>query len=310
MSENKILNEKVKAFLFLIIPIIFIIVGYFLNPYPPNEIAIALIKIPMFLGLILLGIGFFLKDLKKSSLLKISGWIIFAFYWSTQPAHLYIGEGGDVFNASVCIIGVFVLFYIAYHEWLSIKRDENISCLDWIAGASCIAGIIYFGIENSFLADYLIRIVAEHSTIALDFIIGNAELYERSIWLDGNYSVSIIFACTGIQSMVIFVGMLGALSKIGWKKKTIGILITVIPIYVLNFLRNAMVAFLVGKDITDFNMAHNIIAKAGALGVLILLLIIIVKIVPEVFDEIFCLTDLYKRNGPLEKTFKKLWSKK
>lgn len=310
MSDNKILNEKVKAFLFLIIPIIFLIVGYFLNPYPPNEIAIALIKIPMFLGLILLGIGFFLKDLRKSSLLKISGWIIFAFYWSTQPAHLYIGEGGDVFNASVCIIGVFVLFYIAYHEWLSIKRDENISCLDWIAGASCIAGIIYFGIENSFLADYLIKIVAEHSTIALDFIIGNAELHGRSIWLDGSYAVSIIFACTGIQSMVIFVGMLGALPRIGLKKKTIGILITVIPIYVLNFLRNAMVAFLVGKDITDFNMAHNIIAKAGALGILILLLIIIVKIVPEVFDEIFCLTDLYKRNGPLEKTFKKLWSKK
>ncbi len=310
MSDNKILNEKVKAFLFLIIPIIFLIVGYFLNPYPPNEIAIALIKIPMFLGLILLGIGFFLKNLKRSSLLKISGWIIFAFYWSTQPAHLYIGEGGDVFNAAICIIGVFVLFYISYHEWLSIKRNENISCLDWIAGASCIAGIIYFGIENSFLADYLIRIVAEHSTIALDFIVGNAKLYERSIWLDGDYTVSIIFACTGIQSMVIFVGMLGALPKIGWKKKTIGILVTVTPIYVLNFLRNAMVAFLVGKDITDFNMAHNIIAKAGALAVLILLLIIIIKIVPEVFDEIFCLTDLYKRNGPLEKTFKKIWGKK
>jgi archaeosortase A (PGF-CTERM-specific) len=310
MVKQKILKDSKTAFLFIIIPIIFLILGYFINPYPPSQIAITIVKIPMFLGLILLAIGFVLKDIKKSSLLKISGWIIFAFYWSTQPTHLYIGEGGDIFNSTVCIIGVFVLFYISYHEWLSIKRNESISCLDWIAGASCIAGIIYFGIENSALADFLIKVVASHSTIALDLIIGNAELQGTNIFLDGEYAVSIIFACTGIQSMVIFVGMLGALPKVDWKKKTIGILVTVIPIYILNFLRNAMVAYLTGKNITDFNMAHNILAKSGALIVLIVLLFIIIKIVPEVFDEIFCLTDLYKRNGPLEKTFKKIWSKK
>jgi len=310
MVKQNVLKDSKTAFLFIIIPIILLILGYFINPYPPSQIAITLIKIPMFLGLILLAIGFILKDIKKSSLLKISGWVVFAFYWSTQPAHLYIGEGGDVFNATVCIIGVFVLFYIAYHEWLSIKRNESISCLDWIAGASCIAGIIYFGVENSALADFLIKVVASHSTIALDLIIGNAELQGTNIFLDGEYAVSIIFACTGIQSMVIFVGMLGALPKVDWKKKTIGILVTVIPIYILNFLRNAMVAYLTGKNITDFNMAHNILAKSGALIVLIVLLFIIIKIVPEVFDEIFCLTDLYKRNGPLEKTFKKIWSKK
>jgi len=303
-------KDEKTAFLFVITPILFLIIGYFLNPYPASETQITLIMIPMFLGLILLGVGFFLKDIKKSSLLKLSGWMIFAFYWSTQPAHLYIGEGGDVFNATVCIIGVFILSYFAYHEWLSIKRRESISCLNWIAGASSIAGIIYFGIENSALADFLIKVVAFHSTIALDVLIGNAELYGTNIFLDGKYAVSIIFACTGIQSMVIFVGMLGALPKVDLKRKIFGILITVIPIYILNFLRNAMVAFLTGRNITDFNLAHNIIAKVGALVVLIVLLLIIIKFVPEVFDEIFCLTDLHKRNGPLEKTFKKIWSKK
>jgi hypothetical protein len=38
----------------------------------------------------------------------------------------------------------------------------------------------------------------------------------------------------------------------------------------------------------------------------VILLFIVVKIVPEVFDEILNLTDLYKRNGPIEKTIKKL----
>ena len=55
-----------------------------------------------------------------------------------------------------------------------------------------------------------------------------------------------------------------------------------------------------------FNIAHNIIGKGGSLIALVILLFIVVKIVPEVFDEILNLTDLYKRNGPIEKTIKKL----
>ena len=61
-----------------------------------------------------------------------------------------------------------------------------------------------------------------------------------------------------------------------------------------------MVTFLVGNEITDFNIAHNIIAKVGALIVLILLIYIVIKIIPEILDEIICLIDLPKRNGPLE----------
>ena len=74
--------------------------------------------------------------------------------------------------------------------------------------------------------------------------------------------------------------------------------------------RNAMVVFLVGRDITDFNIAHNLLSKTGALVTLIVLLVIVIKIIPEIFDEIICLTDLYKRNGPLEQSFKRIWRKK
>ena len=312
------------AFLFLIIPALLLIIGYFINPYPPSDITTSLIQIPMFLGLILLLIGFLIKDKNLGSGIKIFGWAIFASFWATQPAYLYISEGGDVFNAVLCILGVFALFYFAYHEWLSIKKNKHISCVNWIAGASAVAGLIYFGIERIVigpvpalgipeinLAEILIRIVANHSTIVLDAIIGNAELVGgHNIWLDGHYAVTIIFACTAIQAMVIFVGMIFAMPKIDLKRRIIGILITIIPIYILNLLRNAMVAFLVGKNITDFNVAHNILSKAGALISLIVLLLIVVKIIPGVLDEIYCLIDLHKRNGPLEKFFKKIWSKK
>ncbi len=289
------LKKSNKFLLFIIIPTIFLIVGYFVYPYP-NILPIAdvLIQIPMFLGPIILAIGFMIKnDLGKK--VKITGWTIFAFYWSTQPAVLYISEGGDLFNSGVCVIGVYILMYFAYNEWLSLLRKENISCLNWIAGASAISGLIYFGIERTVLAKWLIDVVALQSTIVLNTFIGNAEVQGPHIFLDGNYVVNIIFACTAVQAMVIFVGMIGALKNVDVKRRIIGIAITIIPVYILNLLRNALVVFLIGKEITDFNMAHNIIAKSGALITLIVLLFVLTKLIPEIVDELICLTNLPKR---------------
>ena len=177
--------------------------------------------------------------------------MVFAFYWATQPAKLYFSEEGDLFNATVCIVGVYILSYLAYHEWLSKVRKENISCLNWIAGASAIAGIIYFGIEKTPIASYLIEQNALQSGFILDPLIGNVEVIGSEIYIDGNFTVTILFACTAIQAMVIFVGMIGALPKVDVKRKIYGLLITIFPIYILNLFRNAMVTFLVGKKITD-----------------------------------------------------------
>jgi archaeosortase A (PGF-CTERM-specific) len=132
-----------------------------------------------------------------------------------------------------------------------------------------------------------------------------------NIFHNGAYVVSIIFACTAIQAMVLFVGMIGALPKVNIKRKINALLITLIPIYILNLLRNALVGFLLAKNITDFYIAHNVLAKIGALITLIILLFIVIKILPEIYDEIICLTELPKRNGPVEQYFKKyFWRKK
>ena len=135
-------------------------------------------------------------------------------------------------------------------------------------------------------------------------------VYGAPLSQNGVPIVNIIFACTAIQSFVIFIGIIVALPKIDMKRRIIGLIVTIIPVYLLNLFRNAMVAYLTFENITDFNIAHNYIAKAGSLATLIILLFIVIKIIPEVLDEIFCLTDLYKRNGPIEKIFSKMWGKK
>jgi archaeosortase A (PGF-CTERM-specific) len=229
-----------------------------------------------------------------------------------MPSALYFSEGGDVFNAAVCIIGVYVLIYIAYHEWLSLKRDNYVSCLNWIAGGTFLAGIIYFTIENGIipgLKDWLIENVAAQTTDLLHLFGINA-IRNQDLIMYNNMPVTIIFACTAIQSMVLFVGMIGALSQVNVKRRALGLLVTVVPIYFLNLIRNAGVVYMVGSGMVSFEIAHNVIGKTGSLLALIVLLFITFKIVPELYDEIVGIIDLSKRKGPVELLFGRLLGKK
>jgi len=186
------------------------------------------------------------------------------------------------------------------------RRKEILGCLNWIAGASAIAGIIYFVIELTPLAPWLIETVAIHSGWLLNIFIGNVSVRNVGIFYNGSQVVRIIFACTAVQSMVIFIGMILPLAKVDFKRKIYGIIITIVPIYFLNLMRNAVITYLVKDDPNLFFMAHNVIGKGGSLLALIVLLFIVTKIVPEIFNEIIDLTDLYKRNGPLERFIKKI----
>ncbi len=309
--EKTLKTDNTAVLFFFLIPTIMLIVGYLIVPYPQTELSKQLLVIPLFLGLFLLGIGYFLKNKERGSSLKIAGWVSFSSFWATAPSSLYFSEGGDVFNAAVCIIGVYILIYMAYHEWLSIQRKNYPRCLNWIAGGTFFAGIIYFTIDSSIFPELktgLINLVAAQSTGVLH-LFGLEASRQGDIILYNGLPITIIFACTAIQSMVLFVGMIGALQGINLKRRLAALAVTVIPIYFLNLIRNAGVVYMVGADLTSFEMAHNIIAKAGSLIALIVLLFITFKIVPELYDEILSIFDLTKRKGPVEYFFARFLGK-
>ena len=178
--------------------------------------------------------------------------------------------------------------------------------MNWIAGSAAIAGIIYSGIELTPFQMWLRETVASQSVMVLDVFVDNITINGVFIkWQDA--FINLIFACTAVQSMVLFVGIILPLPKVGLKRKIIGLAITVIPVYFLNLVRNALVVYLTGVYGDDFfPIAHNYIAKILSLIALIILLYILIKILPEVFDEISCLIDLPKRKGPIEGFIKKL----
>jgi len=315
MNKSQISSSKQNTtvvFLVFFIPTILLLIGFFAFPYPGSRISQQSIFLPLFLGLILLGTGFLWKHKNQGSKIKIVGWSVFAFYWATRPSFLYYSEAGDVFNAAVCIIGVYVLLYLAYHEWVSIQKNDHLSCLNWIAGSSFLAGIIYFTLEADIIPgvkNWLIETVATHSADVLR-LVGLRVRQSGSVIVYNEIPINIIFACTAIQAAVLFVGMNGALHTISLKRKVLMIAMTLIPVYFLNLVRNASVIFLVGGNITSFNIAHNVLSKAGALLVLIVLLFVNFRVVPELYTEITGIIDLPKHEGPVEVLFRKLLRKK
>jgi len=304
MKNSYYFNNNFSS-IFIILPTIFILIGVIFFTYPSQNIIENIIPVPLFLGLGLLFIGFFINKDFLGNKIKILGWVIFSFYWATRINTLYYAEQQDIVNAILCIIGIYVLFYFAYHEWLSIKRNKNQNCLNWIAGASSISGLIYFIIELTPLGIFLIEYVAAQSGALLDIFVNGVNVSGRYITYELAY-IRIIFACTAVQSMVIFIGMILPLKNVENKRKIYGLLITIIPVYFLNLIRNAGITYLIGENITNFYIAHNLIGKGGSLIALIILLLIVVKIVPEVFDEIISLTNLTKIEGPIEKKIKKI----
>ena len=297
---------KKNAFIFIILPLIFVILGVLFFPYETYEEYNSIVTTINFLGLFLLIIGFILKTKEKSHIIKTIGWSMVAFFWSTQINYLYFYEDGDFINAFFVISGIFVLFYIAYHELLSLEKKESVSCLNWIAGAAALAGIIYSGIELTPLQMWLRETVASQSAYSLELFVDDVVLSGIFIsWKTA--TINLIFGCTAVQSMVLFVGIILPLPNVDLKRKIIGLAVTVIPVYFLNLLRNALVVYLTGTYGDDFfPMAHNVIAKILSLIALIILLLIIIRILPEVFDEISCIIDLPKRKGPIENFLKKI----
>ena len=61
MDKNPGTSDRNIVFFFFLVPTLMLIIGYFIFPFPPSLLAKQLIYIPLFLGIFLLGIGFFAK---------------------------------------------------------------------------------------------------------------------------------------------------------------------------------------------------------------------------------------------------------
>ncbi len=266
----------------------------------------------LFLGLIIIGAGYY----KRNNFISFLGWYLFALYWATQPEFLYYKGDGDIVNAVFCIVGVYFLAYISYHEYLCYKRNEKIKSLRFLAGATFFSGILYFTFQKTFIGDFLIKTVADQTVFFLQIMGYNAHAGTIvpainpyvPIYFNENQSVQIILACTGLQSMAVFIGVFIAINA-DFKRKIKAFLYTIPTIYILNLVRNVGVVY--GMEVLglSFYTMHNVIGKFGSLIVLIALAFIVFNLIPELYENIMDLFNLPKRKGPIERMFIKFLRK-
>jgi archaeosortase A (PGF-CTERM-specific) len=114
------------------------------------------------------------------------------------------------------------------------------------------------------------------------------------------YAVTIVFACTALQSIMIFVGAI-AFTKADTVRKLKAYALTVPTIYALNLFRNAGIIYgyrvkqwsMFGID--SFTFMHSYVAKLGAILALVGIALAVFRLLPELHENILDVLSLHER---------------
>ena len=117
-------------------------------------------------------------------------------------------------------------------------------------------------------------------------------------------SIGFILSCSALQSMIVFVGAIVALSGVSWRRKARGLFISIPTIFVLNAFRNAGIVWLhvtypdwrwLGLDIFDF--AHSYAAKVASLGAMFVMALALFGLLPELHAHVMRIIESPLRRG-------------
>jgi exosortase/archaeosortase family protein len=115
--------------------------------------------------------------------------------------------------------------------------------------------------------------------------------------------VSIILACTALQSIMVFVGLFAGTTAT-WRRKLYASLIVGVIVYILNLVRNTGIIWFYGQGHASFWIMHDAIGKGGSLLAMILIAFGVFRWFPEFLKALFGVLDLVDRDGPLERGLK------
>lgn len=159
------------------------------------------------------------------------------------------------------------------------------------------------------LADWLIALNIDLLAEIFTGIGFPYELVEWNMFRVDLFRVEIILACTGIQGMAIMLGVAWAIRS-SRMQKILSFLVVVIPIFVLNILRNVFVIMAYGKQwfpylpeissngqmgFESFFWAHNVFAEIGALFAFIGIAYLLFRINPRLAEEMAGIIDLFMK---------------
>lgn len=245
-----------------------------------------------------IAIGFlFLALLVHKRAVSAPGWISIAGYCYFE-ADDYLAQD-EYFDASLVLVLLalsLILAFIMLRPTLSERREED--SLYTLTKIALISAVFYFPFaEITVLGDSLIFITAKITTIVLNifnlgvYMVPPSCIYTTDSSFHAIYRlqpITIILACTAIQGMVIFIGLIFGV-KAPIRRKLKAFFVSVPVIYVLNIARDVFVSAAYfehwfGPPLDSFFIAHNVIARIFALLALIAIAYAVFKILPEALD--------------------------
>ncbi|MEA1894057.1 MAG: archaeosortase A [Euryarchaeota archaeon] len=233
-------------------------------------------------------------------LIGAAGWFFFAVHWALQTIH-YI-EINDYVNV-LLVLAVSIFCLIIAHAMLRnyMHYEDVESTLLTITTAAALGGLFYYPFAKiELLNTFLISSSANQVVYILHLFNIPAELISwNQIELNGHH-VRIILACTAIESIAIFIGLIFCV-RASTKRTLIAFAASVPVIYLLNLIRNVFVVVATGYDwfgehtfqiagriwvLDSFDIAHNYIAKLGSGIALFVIAYVVMQSLPELLDVI------------------------
>jgi archaeosortase A (PGF-CTERM-specific) len=237
----------------------------------------------LWLGLLLL----LASVLARSSPLAGLGWAIFGCYWVGEPAHFLGGE--DYFNAALSMAAAIACFYLALRIWISGSWSR---AYIWASYAAAICGIIYYPFAQiEPLRTGLISVTAQITAGAMAALAIPASMEGWNIISLNGRTVEIVLACTAIESIALFAGVILSVEA-PLSRKLLAVTASTCIIYTLNIVRNGFVLMAYGWEWfgqDSFFLAHNVVAKAGSTLALLAVAYLVLILLPElasVMDEL------------------------
>ena len=224
------------------------------------------------------------------------GWVSFAGYCYFDTLRCLMLE--DYVRTSFALIFLAFSLLLAFLLMTTSEKNDADLVLT-ITKVALITAVFYFPFsEFALLGDTLIFVTAKLSAMMMNllnvgvYMVPPSSIYSTSSSFHEVYKqpIVIILACTAIQSMALFMGVVfGVTAPIGRKLKAFCVSVPVI--YGLNILRNALVAAAYfeqwfGSPLHSFFIAHEILARIGSMIALIAIAYAVFVILPEALDLI------------------------
>lgn len=295
------------------------------------------------IGMALLATSFAKSSEAYANRLAAAGWVMLGlFIYLLSEYYVKIGDPVLILMTAAALPGGALLAYFeaAGHNSLTSETRQS---LIWFRGMVAWSMIPYHVVYSiPYLNIAFVMLTAHSAEWMLEFaglgaytmgevmvdLHGGGEVplseWEGSMWLltqplgDGGFfipmyhstgeevNIGFILSCSGLQSMIIFVGAIVALQTVSWNRRMRGLLISVPTIHILNTFRNAGIVWLSDTyrtwefmGLSMFDFAHSYAAKGASLFAMFLMAIALFDLLPELHRNILRLLPKQLR-GSLE----------